>query len=83
MRAAGGAGRASTLVIGYAEVVNPEQRAETEERVAVVEEQTEQRLHAVAPMLPDPGRVHERASALTERAEEHLEEAERLRNDQD
>jgi hypothetical protein len=56
-----------------------EQRAQREEAVAAVEEATEQRMHSVAPLLPDPERAHEKASALSRRAAEHLQRAEELR----
>lgn len=59
--------------------MDPEQRAQIEERVADVEEATEQRLHAVAPKLPDPERVHKTADQLTEQATEHFHRAEQAR----
>jgi ribosomal protein L13 len=54
--------------------------ADREEWLAVVQEQTEQIMHAVADMLPDPARVHERADRLTERAGKPAKRAAELRD---
>jgi hypothetical protein len=59
--------------------MTPEQRADIEQRLADVEEATEQRMHAVADLLPDREQVDERASALSRRAGVHRERAEELR----
>ena len=58
-----------------------ESRADREELLGRIEEDTEQRMHSVADALPDPAAVHERASRLTERAGEHAQRAAELRAD--
>jgi hypothetical protein len=57
-----------------------ESRADREERLAVVQEDTEQRMRSVADALPDPDRVHERADQLSDRARQHQSRAEQLRD---
>ena len=57
-----------------------EQRAQAHERLAEVEEETEQRMHSVAECLPDTDRMHERANALSDRARRHLRRARALRS---
>jgi hypothetical protein len=60
-----------------------EQRARAHERLAEVEEETEQRMHSVAESLPDTDRVHERADALSDRARGHAQRARALRRRSD
>jgi hypothetical protein len=57
-----------------------ERRAHREEQIAAVEESTEQRMHAVADLLPDSGAVHQRANELSERAQSHRRRAEAMRS---
>jgi hypothetical protein len=61
--------------------MEPEQRAEIEERIAAVEEATEQRMHQAAHLLKDSEKVHRRADKITERARGHLRRARRLRRE--
>lgn len=56
-----------------------ESSADREQRLARLEEDTEQRMHSVADALPDPEAVHERANRISERAREHAEHAAQLR----
>jgi chemotaxis regulatin CheY-phosphate phosphatase CheZ len=63
--------------------MTPEQRARLEEQVGTVEETTEQRMHAVADLLPDSDDVHERADQLTERSKQHFRRARLLRRSPD
>lgn len=56
-------------------------RAETQERLAAIMEETEARMHSTADVLREPQRsaLHKRADAVTARAKQHLEAARRLR----
>lgn len=59
--------------------MEPDRRADLEERIAAVEESTEQRIHEAAKRLPDAKRVHSRADKLTKKAQAHLRHARQLR----
>jgi hypothetical protein len=61
--------------------VSSKERAELEEKVADVEEATEERMHSVAELIPQSEEVHERADRLSERAQEHRRAVERRRAD--
>jgi hypothetical protein len=81
----GSGGRAPTAVspqaVCYMSRVPSDERAELEEKVADLEEATEQRMHSVAELLPQSEKVHERADRLSDRAEEHRRRVERRRAD--
>jgi hypothetical protein len=59
--------------------VSSDERAELEEKVADLEEATEQRMHSVAELFPQSEKMHERADRLSDRAEEHRRRVERRR----
>jgi hypothetical protein len=51
--------------------VPSDERADLEEKLADLEEATEQRMHSVADLVPQSSeRIHERADRLSDRAEE-------------
>jgi hypothetical protein len=54
---------------------------EPEERLAEVQEETEQRMHSVADLLPNSEKIHERANDLSDRAEEHRRRVQQRRAD--
>jgi len=57
--------------------VSAEKKEGRENKLAELQEDTEQRMHSVADALPNPEGVHERASQLSERAQEHRRRAQR------
>jgi hypothetical protein len=64
--------------------VSSEKRADAEEKLAEVQEATEQRMHSVADLIPHKDEeIHERADRLSESAQEHRRQAERRRTDDD
>jgi hypothetical protein len=63
--------------------VTSEEREHLEEKVADLEEATEQRMHSVADLVPDRDEMHARADRLSERAEEHRRRVERRRTEED
>ena len=56
-------------------------RARMARKLSEREEDTEQRMHSVADVLPDPERVHERADRLTDQARAHQRRADQLEQD--
>jgi hypothetical protein len=57
--------------------------AAAHEKLADVEEATEQRMHSVADLLPQGEQIHERADRLSESAEKHRRRAQHSRDDDD
>jgi Tfp pilus assembly protein PilN len=60
-----------------------DERSSFERRIGDLEEDTEQRMHSVADILPDPDAVHERADRLSERAQKHHRHARALEDSDD
>ena len=60
-----------------------EQIADAHQTVGERQHATEEVMHRVANKLPDPARVHERASKLSEQADGHLQRAEQERAETD
>lgn len=58
-----------------------EQVADAHQRLGEAEHAAEEALHRVAGQLPDPERVHRRASALSAHGDEHLHAAQRERTE--
>jgi hypothetical protein len=62
--------------------VSSEERERLEEKLANVEEATEQRMHSVADLIPQGSEeIHERADLLSECADEHRRRVQRRRAD--
>lgn len=61
--------------------MEPEQRAEIEEKIAAVEEATEQRMHESAHLFHDSPGWHRRANRITQWAQAHLRRAKDIRNE--
>ena len=57
-------------------------KADREEHLADVQEDTEQRMHSAADVLPEGEWVHERADRLSARAQQHRDRAEELRREE-
>jgi hypothetical protein len=62
----------------------PEELERLEEKLAEVQEATEQRMHSVADLVPEKSEeIHQRADRLSESAEEHRRRVQRRRADDD
>jgi hypothetical protein len=72
----------NSSVACYTSDMSSDERTELEEKLADVEEATEQRMHSVADLIPEKSEeIHERADRLSESAEEHRGRVERSRID--